>query len=146
MKIMSFAEFAEKCREHGLKATQQRFEIYSELVSSDKHPDAESVYTAIRKRMPSLSFDTVYRAMRMFEEKGVISRISPGLERTRYDANMERHHHFICGKCGKIIDLYSEDFNSIALPDSVGDIGKVEYVHIEVRGICNKCRKSKLTG
>ncbi|OGV55053.1 MAG: hypothetical protein A2X45_11215 [Lentisphaerae bacterium GWF2_50_93] len=142
---IGFAEFAGICRNHGLKSTQQRFEIYSELIGSTEHPDAESVYTAIRKRMPSLSFDTVYRAMRTFEEKGAISRVSPGLERTRYDANMEPHHHFICGKCGTIKDFYSEEFNRISTPMEIDELGKAEYVHVEVRGLCNKCRKSKLT-
>lgn len=142
-KKLSFAEFAGICRKHGLKATQQRFEIYSVLAVSADHPDAESVYKLIRKRMPSISFDTVYRTMRVFEEKRIISRISTGLERTRYDANLERHHHFICKECGMIKDFYSEDFDSISAPEAVNDIGKAEYVHVEVRGLCNDCRKGK---
>ena len=142
-KRIGFAEFAEICREHGIKATQQRFEIYSMLVGSPDHPDAESVYSAIRKILPSISFDTVYRTIRMLEEKGVISRVVPGLERMRYDANRERHHHFICVKCGMIKDFYSEDFNSIAPPDSINDIGQAEYVHIEVRGVCHKCKEKQ---
>ena len=139
--IIGFAEFADICRKHGLKATQQRFEIYAELFKSLEHPDAETVYLEIRKRMPSISFDTVYRTVRVLEEKGVISRINPNLERTRYDANTKKHHHFICAKCGLIKDFHSEDFDRLSPPGEIDEIGKAEYVHVEVRGLCNKCKR-----
>jgi Fur family peroxide stress response transcriptional regulator len=140
---MAFADFVDLCREHGLKATQQRFEIYVELFNSLEHPDAETVYLEIRKRMPSISFDTVYRTVRVLEEKGVISRINPNLERTRYDANTKRHHHFICDKCGLIKDFYSEEFDRLAPPVEIDEIGKADCVHVEVRGVCNKCKRKK---
>lgn len=141
--IIGFAEFAGICRKHGLKATQQRFEIYSELYKSVEHPDAETVYSEIRKRMPSLSFDTVYRTMRMLEDKDIISRISPGLERTRYDANMDRHHHFICRRCGMVKDFYDKDFDRISPPGAIGELGEAEGIHVEIRGVCNRCKRKK---
>ncbi|MFA6292814.1 MAG: Fur family transcriptional regulator [Victivallales bacterium] len=141
--IIAFPQFAEICGAHGLKATQQRFEIYSELLKSTAHPDTETVYVEIRKRMPSISFDTVYRTVRVLEEKGVILRIDPGFERARYDANMSMHHHFICRKCGMIKDFSSEDFDRISPPDAIDEIGKADCVHVEIRGVCNKCKSKK---
>ena len=67
--------FTALCRAEGLKVTHQRTEIYRELARTDEHPDALAIYRRVRRRIPSISFDTVYRALRLLENKGVIRRV-----------------------------------------------------------------------
>ena len=90
------AAFKEHCRKTGLKATHQRTEIYRELAATEVHPDAETIFRNVRERIPAMSFDTVYRTLRTLEEKGLIARVGTPLERSRFDANMMKHHHFVC--------------------------------------------------
>ena len=99
--------FSEVCRSFGVKATHQRTEIYRELAQTKEHPDAETIYARVRKRIPAMSLDTVYRTLRLLEEKKIISRVGSLGERTRFDANTDRHHHFICKRCGYIGDFYN---------------------------------------
>ena len=133
--------FASLCRQHGIKATHQRMEIYRELASTEEHPDAETIYTRVRERIPAISLDTVYRTLRLLEEKEIIGRVGPMADRTRYDVNMQHHHHFICTKCGSIKDFSYEQMDALCPPDDVRKMGDIQSVHVEIRGICLDCSK-----
>jgi Fur family transcriptional regulator, peroxide stress response regulator len=135
--------FSGICRRYGVKATHQRREIYRELAGTKEHPDAEAVYTRVRKRIPSISLDTVYRTLRTFEEKGLISRVGPSGEKTRFDADTERHHHYVCTECGFIGDVYSEEWNDFKPPSGMMNMGTVNSIHVEVRGLCKACQKKQ---
>jgi Fur family peroxide stress response transcriptional regulator len=135
--------FPEVCRRYGVKATHQRSEIYRELAGTTEHPDAETIYSRVRKRIPAISLDTVYRTLRLFEEEGLISRVGSISERTRFDANIDRHHHFICTECGFIGDVYNEEWNHVQPPGDVMAMGKVDSVHVELRGLCKACQRKQ---
>jgi Fur family peroxide stress response transcriptional regulator len=135
--------FSEVCRRSGVKATHQRTEIYRELVRTDEHPDAETVYTRVRKRIPAISLDTVYRTLRLLENKGFISRVGSLGEKTRFDAKTDRHHHFICTACGFIGDFYNDGWRDFQAPRDVRAMGKVNSVHVELRGLCKACQRKR---
>ena len=135
------ADFVKFCRELGVKPTHQRTEIYRELMATEDHPNAETIYGNVKKRIPAISLDTVYRTLRLFEQKGIISRVSAVGESMRFDGNTQRHHHFICVGCGKVRDFYSDDFNNLVVPGEVAKLGKVGSVHVEIRGMCNTCQE-----
>jgi Fur family peroxide stress response transcriptional regulator len=133
------------CRSAGVKVTHQRLEIFREVARSGSHPDAETVYRAVRERIPTMSLDTVYRALWLLSDLGLITTLGPPRERTRFDANLRRHHHFVCRQCGLIRDFYSNAFDELKLPQSLKAIGSVETTHVEARGLCGKCAKKKET-
>ena len=133
------ARFNEACRKSGAKLTHQRMEIFREVAQSADHPDVEKVYNGVRKRMPTVSLDTVYRTLGWLKELGLIKTLGPPRERTRFDANLSHHHHFVCVQCGLTRDFYSDKFDKLSLPESVQSIGYVETTQVEVKGICLKC-------
>ena len=134
------AEFAEACRRQGVKATHQRTEILRELVGTQQHPDAETVYGRVRRRIPAISLDTVYRTLKLLEEKGVISRVGSTRDRARFDANTNRHHHFVCTECGRIDDFTSDVLDRFPVPQEVAAMGRVDGVYVELRGRCRMCQ------
>jgi Fur family peroxide stress response transcriptional regulator len=131
--------FQEVCRNAGLKLTHQRMEIFREVAQTRDHPDAEKVYRGVRERMPTVSLDTVYRTLWLLNDLGLITTLGPPRERTRFDANLSRHHHFVCVRCGLMRDFYSDEFDELRLPESVKAFGYLETTKVEVRGICLKC-------
>jgi Fur family peroxide stress response transcriptional regulator len=135
--------FPEVCRHYGVKATHQRSEIYRELAGTKEHPDAETIYTRVRKRIPAISLDTVYRTLRLLKKKGVISRVGSLGERTRFDADTDRHHHFVCTECGFIGDIYNEEWNDFGASSDVKGTGTVNSVHVELRGLCKACQRKR---
>jgi len=111
--------FVRICRAKGLKATHQRMEIFRELASSKEHPDAEAVYTNVRKRVPAISLNTVYRTVTTLEKHGLIHRAGTLSGSTRLDADIEPHHHFICTVCGAIMDFRSHSLNNLQIPSGL---------------------------
>ena len=138
-------EFADACRRHGIKATHQRMEILRELAGTEEHPDAETVYKSVRRRVPAISLDTVYRTLKLFEEKGVIVRMGAMKERARFDANTSRHHHFVCTQCGLVRDFHDAALDNLKPPGEVAEMGCVDSVYVELRGLCRSCRKQNKT-
>lgn len=135
-RIEGFVEF---CREQGIKVTHQRMEVFREVVTSADHPDADTVYRGVRQRMPSIARDTVYRTLAALEEEGFIRRAEVLGGPARFDANTDRHHHFVCNVCGAITDFYSEALDRLPIPRRVRSMGRIESAQVQVRGVCAAC-------
>ncbi len=138
--------FADTCRSKGLKATHQRMEIFRELAGCKEHPDAETVYRRVSRRVPSISRDTVYRTLSTLEAEGLIRRAQVLGGPARFDANTDRHHHFICTVCGAIQDFHSKALDRLPIPKSVSAFGRIESAQVQVRGVCSACRRRKGKG
>lgn len=133
--------FAQLCRRGGIRATHQRMEVFRDVAATEEHPDVESIYSRVRRRVPEISLDTVYRTLRLFEDKGLVSRVSYPGDRARFDGNTDHHHHFICTRCGKVRDFYSKKLDGFRPPAPVSALGKVDTVHVELRGLCKECQR-----
>jgi Fur family peroxide stress response transcriptional regulator len=133
------ARFEKTCRESGAKLTHQRAEIFREVAKTGDHPNAEKVYQGVRRRMPTVSLDTVYRTLWWLTDLGLINMLGPQRERARFDANLSPHHHFVCTRCGTTRDFLSEEFDNLKLPDSIRSIGQAEKIQVEAIGLCRKC-------
>lgn len=131
--------FETVCRHEGIKLTHQRIEIFREVAQTEDHPDAEQVFHRVRERLPTVSLDTVYRTLWLLNDLDLIMTLASSRERARFDANLESHHHFVCGQCGFTRDFYSDDLDNITLPASLNSLGEIEATHVEVRGVCQKC-------
>ena len=131
--------FENMCRKLGVKRTHQRMEIFREVAQTVEHPDAEKVCRSVSERIPTMSLDTVYRTLWLLKDLGLITTLGSPRERTRFDANLDHHHHFVCVKCGLTRDFYSDDLDSLELPDSLQSIGHAVKTQVEVKGLCRKC-------
>ena len=138
--------FEEACRTSGAKLTHQRMEIFGEVAQTGNHPDAEKVFEGVRRRMPTISMDTVYRTLWWLKDLGLITVLGPSRERVRFDANLSRHHHFVCIQCGLTRDFYSDELDQLKLPDSILTIGHAEITQVEVKGICHACAGEEKPG
>lgn len=135
--------FVEASRRIGLRMTHQRAEIFREAAASDEHPDAETIYQRVCKRVTGVSRDTVYRTLAMLEDKGLLRKTEVLGGPARYDANLDRHHHFVCTVCGAVKDFRSDALDDLPIPDSVKAIGRIEAAQVHVRGVCAACMRKK---
>lgn len=127
------------CQDQGVKLTHQRIEIFREVAQTADHPDAEEIFKRIRTRLPTVSLDTVYRTLWLLNDLGLVRTLKSGSGRTRFDANLDSHHHFVCSRCGLTRDFYSSEFDELKLPDTLETLGEVTTTHIEARGVCHDC-------
>jgi len=119
-----------------LKLTHQRLQILNALMSVRDHPSAEDVFAAVKPKIPSISFDTVYRALALFERHGAITKVQ---DKTRYETETRRHCHMICTRCCKIEDFFWPEIEQLQVPDETAGWGKIEQRYLELRGVCQKC-------
>lgn len=136
--------FQTACETRGIKVTHQRMEIFRVVVSTEEHPDALSVYQRVRKRIPTISLDTVYRNLKLLGEQGLISIVGMSQDNLRFDANTAPHHHFVCVKCGMIRDFTSERIGAFEMPEEARAFGAPLGLHIEVKGICTRCQRNRV--
>lgn len=94
------------CVERGLKMTGQRRLIARVLSEAQDHPDVEEVYRRALAIDSKVSIATVYRTVRLLEEKGILERHDFGGGRARYEPTDHGHHyHLIDVDSGKVIEF-----------------------------------------
>lgn len=134
-------DFIAVLREHGVQVTYQRLAIYQMLYYSKEHPSAEVVYQAVRKRFPMISLGTVYKTLEKFHEVGLVQKVSPLTDVTRYDATIDSHQHLVCLKCHSIRDCHDpspeKDFRSMERGGF-----KVLSRQVLFHGYCADCQSS----
>lgn len=134
--------FRRVCKERNIKVTPQRLEIFLVVVDAEDHPSAEDVLKRVRKKLPTVSLDTVYRTLSTFEQLGLIAKVSFLEGKTRFDPNTKHHHHLVCTKCKKVKDFAWHEIDEIKLPPEAEGWGEVKRKVVEVRGICSECLTS----
>ena len=136
-------DFLVACKKHKVKVTPQRTAIFRALAATDEHPGVEEIYMRIKKDLPNISRDTVYRTLAMFEDIGVAIKVEQLCERVRYDADTTEHQHFLCENCGAIKDFYFSGVRDFFDEKILQEIGQVNSVVLRLRGICKECLKKK---
>ena len=132
--------FTDLCRKNGLRVTPQRIEIYKELIKTDEHPSAETVYEKVKKTFPNISFDTVNRTLLTLSEIGAASIVEGSGDVRRFDGGTEKHQHFKCIKCKRIVDFNHKPFNNIKLPATLNKKFKILKKAVYIEGICDLCK------
>ncbi|RYJ01807.1 MAG: transcriptional repressor [Acetobacteraceae bacterium] len=103
------------CIERGLKMTGQRRLIARVLSDSEDHPDVEELYRRAAAQDNRVSIATVYRTVRLLEEKGILERHDFGGGRARYEPTEHgHHHHLIDVDTGKVIEFAEAKHEALA--------------------------------
>ena len=130
-------------QEPGLALTRQRKIVLDVVQAGDHHPTAAEVFDAARKKLPGISFATVYNSLRFLKDAGLVREIAFGNGASRYDRETDRHDHALCSACGKLVDFDLP--GTVALTRSAARASKfrAESVHLTLVGLCPKCRDNK---
>ncbi len=131
----------EKYKDIGLKLTPQRIAILDYLDGNKDHPSAEDIYKAVSKRFPTMSFATVYNTLETLRQRSSLLELTIDPDKKRFDPNTEPHHHLICIRCKKIIDIHIR--YNLEVPDSDRKGFELTGNHVEFYGLCHKCKREK---
>ena len=108
----------EKFQKKGLKLTDQRRTIARVILESKEaygesdHPDVDELYSRVSKIDPKISIATVYRAVKLFEEAGILTKHDFKSGKARYELN-DDHNHLIDIKTGEIIEFVDEEIDKL---------------------------------
>lgn len=125
----------------GLKYSRQRESIKNYLRDREDHPTADRIYADIRKEFPNISLGTVYRNLSLLVNLGEIQKI-PTQGADRFDARPVPHNHFICKRCGRVLDVLAPTQDLALDMNRRWPHGDVEGCRIEFYGICNPCKET----
>ena len=89
---------------------------------------------------PNLSMGTVYRNLHILIEQGLVKRIDFGSTFDRFDANIDPHYHFVCERCGSIIDLELPVDDGLNERVNRATPLTAQRHRIEFFGVCDRCQ------
>ena len=133
--------FIKQCKVASLNVTPQRLAIYRSLLGDHSHPSPDAVYRRVRKLHPTISVATVHKTLDTFEKCGIVSRLTPIHESVRYDVMTEPHHHIICIRCKKVMNLADDEINPVHIPAHVRRENKILGYSVHVNVLCSDCRR-----
>ena len=139
----AMALFRERLKDHGLKSTAQRDDIARVFFRLGRHISAEELYAEVKKINPHVGYATIYRTLKLLKECELVYERHFDDLQARYEMVTKRHHdHFICERCGKIIEFENQRIER--LQQLVArDLGASLTRHkMELYGLCADCRKA----
>ena len=119
-----------------MRYSRQRELITQIIKGRCDHPTADMIYSSARAIEPNISLGTVYRNLKQLADDRAILTLETEDKRLHYDGDISRHSHFICSRCGKIIDL----FKPAKTPDEINELGlAVTGEKCVYYGLCTDC-------
>ena len=129
-------------QERGYRLTPQRIMVIEALHSVDQHISAEEIYAQVLSKYPYANISTVYRTLELLKELGLVNEIALGDGRVRYHPSEKgHHHHLVCQKCGRIIDLPESAMLPLEEALSRDYRFKADLKHLAIFGLCVDCQK-----
>ena len=108
------SKIEDKCKQRGVRLTDQRRLIAKVMSQSSDHPDVDELHKRISKIDEKVSIATVYRTVRLFEESGIIEKHDFKGGKARYEQSPDIHHdHLIDVNTGEIVEFVDEEIEKL---------------------------------
>lgn len=126
-------------RAAGGRVTPER-KLLLRIISDNAHLDASEIFLLAKEEIPKISLSTVYRAIGLLRELGIVSANDLGEDHCHYEVQARKHHHCICLGCGKVIEI-----PSAAAIKALTDRSCFEVVEakVELTGYCRQCSENR---
>ena len=108
------ADIESKCKQKGVRLTDQRRLIAKVMSESASHPDVDELHRKVSKFDAKISIATVYRTVKLFEESGIVAKHDFKGNKSRYEQAPEEHHdHLIDVNSGEITEFVNEEIEKL---------------------------------
>jgi Fur family transcriptional regulator, ferric uptake regulator len=135
------ATFHSRLRERGLKSTAPRDDIARVFFGLGRHISAEELFAEVKKVNQHVGYATIYRTLKLLKECDLVFERHFDEGQARYEVAGEHHHdHFICERCGKILEFENDDIERMqqAIASKLGVV--LTHHKMELYGLCADCR------
>ena len=138
--MQSTDTIVELFRQQGLRITPQRRAIFELLAQGNGHPTAEEIYQRVLSVMPDVSRTTVYNTIHELLTLGELVEVEElSAAGTRYDTNTNKHHHLLCLRCKKLLDI-DRDFEGLDLSPEEASGYQIVRRQVTFYGYCSQCQ------
>lgn len=123
-----------------LRMTGNRQVVLEVLRATKTHPTAQDVFLLARDMQPQIGFATVYRTLDWLVQHSLAQEVYRDKDgAAHYDANVSRHDHAICDRCGKILDVEAP-LHALAYAIIERSSGfRIDWHATEFSGLCSDC-------
>lgn len=125
-------------RKAGLRVTGPRLAVYRALLGLGGHRSGEEIAHHLRADGAVLAKASVYNSLRLLGDLGLVMRADVGAGPVLYEPARQRHHHFVCRRCGRIENVACPDRDCRCLRPTF-DGGTVDEADVILRGLCTTC-------
>ena len=133
------ADPADLLRQHGIQVTAQRLAVLR-AVSAQPHITADAVAEVVRAEIGAISRQSVYDALGVLVEKGLLRRIQPVGSPARFEDRVgDNHHHLICRICGRVVDVDCAVGSAPCLTAADGQGFEIDEAEVAYWGRCPEC-------
>ena len=130
---------AKTLRAHCVQVTAQRLAVLR-AVSGRPHCTADDVAEDVRAEIGAISRQAVYDALGMLAEKRIIRRIQPAGSSALYEDRVgDNHHHLICRRCGKTVDVDCAVGDTPCLTAADASGYQIDEAEVIYWGKCPEC-------
>ncbi len=126
-----------------LKFSRQRESIKSCLMARNDHPTADAIYASIREEFPNISLGTVYRNLNLLVDLGEVRRLRCDNGPDHFDGDTSPHYHFICRKCGRVMDMPMSHMDELNVLADRYCPGQIEDHTMLFYGRCSSCKEEE---
>jgi len=145
--MMNKKDYFEILREVNLKVTPKRKAIIGFFLQEGKYFSAEEVWKSLKKEFEHLGFPTVYRNLEELENIGILIKINHPQRKFYYAichlCKKEKHHHFICKRCGRVDEVEFCNFENIVRDIERKLDCKITSHFTQIEGLCSECKRRK---
>lgn len=132
---------ADLLRQRGVQVTAQRLAVLR-AVSAHPHVTADGAAEMARAEIGAISRQSVYDALSVLLEAGLIRRIQPvGSAALFEDRVGDNHHHLICRVCGRVVDVDCAVGAAPCLTASDGMGYEIDEAEVAYWGRCPECQQ-----
>jgi len=108
------SKIEDKCKQKGVRLTDQRRLIAKVMSQASDHPDVDELHKRVIKIDKKVSIATVYRTVKLFEEAGIIEKHDFKSGKARYEQSPDIHHdHLIDVNTGEIVEFVDEEIEKL---------------------------------
>jgi len=133
---------AELLRQHGIQVTAQRIAVMR-AISQNPHATADAVAEAARADIGTISLQSVYNALGILVDAGLVRHIQPVGSPSRYEDRVgDNHHHLICRDCGRLVDVDCAVGETPCLTASDDHGFAIDEADVVYRGRCPQCQQT----
>ncbi len=136
-------DIREKFRRSGYTLTSQRRAVLEALSEARGHPSAEDVYLVVKRKNPRVALGTVYQALSVLEDIGVIESKHWSESPTRYDLNLDPHLDVRCVRCGEVAEVPGVEMGGIEHQIQANTPYEVTKAAMHIEGLCPECASSR---
>jgi Fe2+ or Zn2+ uptake regulation protein len=133
-------DIREKFRRSGYTLTSQRRAVLEALKEARGHPSAEDIYLKVKKKNPRVALGTVYQALSVLEEIGVVGSKHWSESPTRYDLNVEPHLDIRCALCGEVSEIPGVELGELEEHIRSNTPYEVTRTTMVIEGLCPTCQ------